>query len=96
VSEMFWLRDFIKDFGASVLIVTVVWRAGRGAVGLIDRWAGQFLESNQEQAKAMGSLADAVKTSRDDQRDVLIATRVMARQLEEQHDLLKEIRGKLS
>ena len=62
----------------------VVWK-------IVDKWAGQFLDAQKAQANAMGSLASAVKDGQTDQREVLIAVRVLARQMEENRQYLMAI-----
>ena len=74
----------LENLGSAGLLIWVVWK-------LVDRWAGKFLEVQSAQAKAMGDLAGAVRDSLGDQRELLIAVRVLATKVEEQKQWLKEL-----
>jgi hypothetical protein len=88
IGDWNWVGRLLENFGASSLVAFVVWK-------IVDKWAGQFLEAQRGQANAMASLADAVKNAQTDQREVLIAVRVLARQIEEQKTFLMGIEGEL-
>lgn len=73
-----------KELGLSSLIMVVAWM-------LVDKWAAQFLETQQKQAAAMISLSDGLKTAQSDQRDVLLAVRVQSVELKDVKDALHEL-----
>ena len=81
MDDWVWLQRLLENFGSGTLVAFVVWK-------VVDKWAGQFLEAQKAQANAMASLAEAVKNAQTDQREVLIAVRVLARQIEEQKEYL--------
>ncbi len=77
-------------------LIKVVANLGVGGLALAifgwlaNRWAGKFLEAQQgqtsamvSQAKAMESLAQTVRDGQGEQREVLLAVRVMATKLDE-------------
>jgi len=70
--------------GVGGLLILLVWR-------LTDKWAGRFLATQEKQAAAMAELATAVKDGLGEQREVLLASRVMAKKLEELADWAKEL-----
>jgi hypothetical protein len=72
------------NLGFSGMLLLVVWK-------LIDKWAGRFLDVQTAQAKAMGDLAAAVKESQGEQREVLLAVRVLAAKMDEQKGWVKEL-----
>jgi hypothetical protein len=77
----------IENLGTAGFIILALWR-------LTDRWAAKFLGAQMAQAQAMQSLADAVKESQNDQQEVLVAMRVMARTLDEVKGWVREIAAK--
>jgi hypothetical protein len=88
ISDWSWVGRLLENFGAGGLVAFVVWK-------IVDKWAGQFLDAQRVQANAMASLADAVKNAQADQREVLIAVRVLAREIEEQKAFLIGIEQEL-
>src|SRR5438445_628267 len=81
MSDYGWAVKAVSDFGVlGVLIVALVM-----AYRLTDKWAGRFLDSSQaqtqalaNQATAMGDLATVVKEGQGEQREVLMAVRLLA------------------
>jgi len=80
-----------QSFGETGLVLFIVYR-------LVNRWAGAFLGAQTQQAQAMmaqatsiGSLAATVQNGQADQREVLIAVRVLAEKIETHKDYLKSI-----
>lgn len=68
----------VKEFGnlgIAGLLVYVGWK-------LLDKWAAQFLLAQQQQASAMVDLAATLKASQGEQREVLLAVRALATQVE--------------
>ena len=91
ITELTQLGQLVMNFGAAGLIAWVFYR-------LVDKWAEKFLQAQAgqtsamvEQAHSMAALAAAVREGQTDQRDVLIAVRALARQMEEQKNYLVEI-----
>jgi hypothetical protein len=84
-----------ENLGSTAMALAVAWR-------LVNKWAGQFLllqrqqaESGERQAAAIAALAGAVGATREDQREVLIAVRVLAEKMDRQKESLAEIGRKL-
>jgi len=84
MSEYSGLVEIVKTLGISGLIVYVGWK-------LVDKWAGLFLEVQKQQAEAMGALASAVKDGQGEQRELLIAVRVLATKVDETKNWVKEL-----
>jgi hypothetical protein len=96
----------VNDFswGASAKLVTDAGVLGVVVVGmwlfyrLADKWAALFLAAQQgqatataQQAAAMASLATTVEKGQSDQREILIAVRVLADRIDAQKGYLEEI-----
>ena len=77
-----WAR-VVENLGVSGLLIFTVWK-------IVDKWAARFLEVQDRQAKAMCDLAQAVKDTTGDQREILLAVRVLAQKVEEQQGWIKE------
>jgi len=60
---------------------------------LADKWAEKFLDVQGKQAVAMGDLAAAVREGQGDQREVLLAVRVIATEQRELKGWIKELDG---
>jgi len=91
MSELAWFQRFVENFGATGLIAWVFYK-------LVDKWADRFwkaqtaqTEAMEAQAHGMAQLAGSVVQGQTDQRDTLIAVRVLARQVEEHKSYLVEI-----
>lgn len=69
----------MENFGISALILIGIWK-------LADKWAGKFLEAQTKQAEAMGELASAVRDGQGEQREVLVAVRALAVQVERMNE----------
>ena len=78
------LGRIAENIGSSGLLIFVLYR-------LLDKWAGRFLDAQESQAAAMADLANSVKESSGEQRDVLMALRVLATKQEENLQWTKEI-----
>jgi len=94
LSDWVATQRLIGDFGV----------AGVMAVGMLllyrltDKWAGLFLEAQKtqssamtEQAGAMSSLAAAVREGQSEQREVLMAVRLLADRMDQQREYLVSI-----
>jgi hypothetical protein len=73
-----------ENFGIAGLIVWCLYK-------LADKWAPQFLEAQQATSKAMTELASAVRSSAEEQRETLIAVRVLARQQGDMKEMLETL-----
>lgn len=78
------LLSFAKELGTTGLIILVIWK-------MADRWAGKFLEVQNKQATAMESLAGAVRESSGEQRELLLAVRVLAAKVDETKGWIKDL-----
>jgi len=78
-----WLIKAL-DLGLSALLILLIYR-------LTDKWAGRFLEAQTKQAEAMGDLAAAVRSSIGDQREILLAVRVLATKQDETRMWIQEL-----
>ena len=74
----------IENLGSTGLLLLFGWK-------FLDRWAGKFLQAQQQSAAAMTSLADAVREGQTDQREVLLAVRVQSRKIEEMKNYLVQL-----
>lgn len=77
--------DILKmagNYGVLGLMMVLIYR-------LVDKWAPQFLAAHQDQAKAMASLATAVKEGQGEQREILLAVRVLATKIEQQGEAIE-------
>jgi hypothetical protein len=72
-----------EDFGVCCLMMCLIWK-------LVDKWAGEFLAAHRQQAVAMTTMADAVKQSMTDSREILIAVRVQSQQIGDLKTLIEE------
>jgi len=84
VSEYTLLGKIVESLGITGLMLFVIWK-------LVDKWAGKFLEVQGQQAKGMGDLAAAVREATGDQRELLLAVRVLATKVDEQKAWIKEL-----
>lgn len=73
----------MEDFCVSCLLLILLWR-------FADKWAGPFLDASNKQAEAMTMLAESVKTSASDSREILIAVRVQSQQIGDLKTLIQE------
>jgi len=78
-----WLR-VVENMGGMGILALVLYK-------LLDKWAGKFLEAQQQGAAGLGALAAAVKEGQTDQREVLLAIRVLSRQMEDHMGFLRQI-----
>ncbi|MDE2097840.1 MAG: hypothetical protein KGL39_11375 [Patescibacteria group bacterium] len=74
----------VENIGVSGLWVILIYR-------LANIWAARFLDAQKEQAHAMSELASAVKDSMGDQREVLLAVRVLATKQDETRMWIQEL-----
>ena len=72
------------NFGMAGLLVFIGWR-------IVDKWAGKFLAAQVKQAESMGKLATAVEGGQGEQRDIVLALRVVATQQAELKDWMREL-----
>jgi hypothetical protein len=93
MNDLGWVK-LAADFGITGVMVVGLLLFYR----LADKYAGLFLEAQKgqsaamgEQATAMASLATAVKDGQSDQREVLIAVRVLAERIDTQKQYLAGI-----
>jgi negative regulator of sigma E activity len=89
-----WLGA-VQQLGSSALVLLVVYL-------LTDKWAGKFLEAIQRQAEALAqvgapvaALATAIAESRDDQKEILIAVKVIAKQVDAYQNYLAAMEGRI-
>lgn len=61
---------------------------------LVDKWAPKFLDAQQDSAKAMLTLAGSVKEGQGEQREMLIAIRVLATEIGDVKGLIRDLTGK--
>lgn len=85
------LGKIIETLGTTGLIVWVIWK-------LVDRWAGKFLDVQIKQATAMGAqavslgaLAEGVRQGQGEDRELLIAVRVLATKVDETKAWVKQL-----
>lgn len=74
----------IQGLGVPGLVTYVIYR-------LLDKYLGRFLSATEMQANAIQELAAAVKESASDQREVVMAVRVLTSKVEESMGWMKEI-----
>jgi hypothetical protein len=94
MSDWTWVAKIAGDFGVvGVMIVGVVL-----LYRLADKWAALFLEAQKaqsaamaEQAAAMAGLAGAVREGQSDQREVLMAVRLLADRMDQQREYLVQM-----
>lgn len=84
MGEYLELIKAVANLGTTGLLILVAWR-------LLDKWAGKFLAAQEAQAKAMSDLAGAVKEGQGEQREVLLAVRVLASKVDEVRDSIKDL-----
>jgi len=82
------ITKLLADYGGMGVAFVLFWR-------LIDKWAGRFLEAQTQQTTAMaqqaaatGALAGAVKEGQADQREILMAVRLLADRIDQQKEYL--------
>jgi hypothetical protein len=73
----------VANFGIAGLILFFAYR-------LIDKWAGPFLEAHGKLAGAMTMLAESVKQSSNDSREILLAVRVQSAMIGDLKALIEE------
>jgi len=73
----------IESAGVAGLIIYCLYR-------LVDKWAPRFLAEQQATSAAMTGLATAVKQGLEDQRETLIAVRVLATEIGDVKRMLGE------
>jgi hypothetical protein len=90
-TEYSLLLRVVENLGVAGLLLFVVYK-------LADRWAGKFLTSFTEQSKvivtqtgALVDLATAVRESHSEQRDLVLAVRVLATKVEATRGWVREI-----
>jgi hypothetical protein len=70
-------------FGICCLMMGLIYK-------LVDKWAGEFLAAHKQQASAMTTMAESVKQSMTDSREILIAVRVQSQQIGDLKTLIEE------
>jgi hypothetical protein len=90
-----WLVKLVVNYGGAGGFCWMMW-------SLINNWAGKFLEAHTQQVQAMttqaaatANLAQAVKDGRNDDREVLMAVRLLADRIEMQKGYLIRIDDQL-
>ncbi len=78
------LAKLAVNLGFSGMLLYVIWK-------LTDKWAGKFLDVQAAQAKAMAELAAAVKENQGEQREVLLAVRVLAVKVDETKGWIRDL-----
>jgi hypothetical protein len=91
-----FLLKLIQQLGVPGLITWLAYK-------LLDRWVakflelgGSYLEVNRMQATSFADMATSVKESRDEQKDVILAVRVLTAKFEENTGWLREMSQKTS
>ena len=84
INELIGMLKGMENFGIAGLMVVLIYR-------LVDKWAPQFLAAQQETAKSMLTLAGAVKEWQGEQREMLIAIRVLATEIGDVKGLLRDL-----
>ena len=84
MNEYVELLKAVSNLSFGALLLIVVWR-------IVDKWAGKFLGAQDKQAEAMVALATAVQAGQGDQREMLLAMRVMATKLDEMREWLHDL-----
>lgn len=86
-----FLLKLVQQLGVAGLVVFLGYK-------LLDRWvsqilavAQQHLDATNKQAAAISELASGIKDTRDEQRDVILAVRVLAQKVDEQTGWVKEL-----
>jgi hypothetical protein len=94
MADVTWIGKLIQDFGVLGAFIAALLLFYR----LADKWAGQFLgvlrdqaKATVQQAEATAQLAATVKDTQTDQRDILIAVRVLADRIDAQRTCLAAI-----
>ena len=89
-----FLLKLIQQLGVPGLITWLAYK-------LLDRWVakflklgGSYLEVNRMQASSFAEMATAVKESRDEQKDVILAVRVLTAKFDENTGWLREMSQK--
>lgn len=89
------LWKMAENFGSTGLIIAAFYV-------LMNRWAGPFLlalrdhtQATTQQAEAIASLANTVRESQSDQREVLIAVRVLASKMDQFERAISAMEGSL-
>lgn len=90
-SEFSLIGRIIADLGVTGLLVLVLWKLGAQAMKTGGGWAGKFLEVATKQAGAMGELASAVKEETGEQREVVLAVRVLGQKVDEMRGWVREL-----
>lgn len=95
MTEYSLIATIAEKVGITGLVILAGWkladRLGQVLLKLVDLWAGRFLEVHSKQAEAMGELASAVRSGQGEQRELLLAVRVMATKIDETMGLAREI-----
>lgn len=86
MEELSFLTKTLSELGTTGLVLVVAWR-------LLDKWGGALVSAQNKQAVAMTDLASAVQNSQGEQREVLIAMRVLATKVDETKAWVKELNG---
>jgi len=91
-----FLAKIIPQYGLTGLALYLLYRLLDKYVGMFVAHMGEFVKINAQQAQAIVDVATVVKESRDDQRDTVMAVRVMTQKLEEVVGWVKEIDQKVN
>jgi hypothetical protein len=86
--EEFFLK-IVASLGVPGLVTFCAYR-------LLDKWAAKFLEIHDKQATAITDLASSVKTSSGDQKDVIMAVRVLAAKVDDVSGWAREIKDSVA
>ncbi len=84
MNELISLIKSLENAGVAGLMSYLIYR-------LVDKWAPKFLDAQQETAKAMLTLAASVKEGQGEQREMLIAIRVLATEIGDVKGLLRDM-----
>jgi hypothetical protein len=84
MSDYLEVAKMAANTGVSGLLIMVGWK-------LTDKWAGRFLAAQNGQADALSALAKAVQEGQGEQRELLLAVRVMATKQDEMKGWMREL-----
>jgi hypothetical protein len=84
MSELIGMGRTLENMGIAGLMIYLIYR-------LADKWLPKFLAAQQSTAEAMLRLAASVKEGQGEQREMLIAIRVLAVEIGDVKELLREL-----
>jgi hypothetical protein len=86
-----FLLKLLNGLGVPGLITFLVYKLFNSWIEKLLELGGRYLEVNRTQATAFAEMAIAVKESRDEQKDVILAVRVLTAKFDENTGWLREM-----